>query len=69
MTYSGHVKNGVVVLDDPVILSEGAHVRIEVMHEPSSESLHPEVLRFTGVLPKNIDVKAEYAEGAAEKHT
>jgi len=30
MEYRGHVKNGVVVLDDPVDLPEGVEVRIEL---------------------------------------
>jgi hypothetical protein len=31
MTYRGHVKNGAVVLDDPVGLPEGAAVAVEVL--------------------------------------
>lgn len=30
MTYPGHVRNGVVVFDDPVKLPEGAAVRVEL---------------------------------------
>lgn len=30
MTYKGHIKNGKVVLDDPMDLPEGATVRIEL---------------------------------------
>jgi hypothetical protein len=36
MTYKGHVKNGMVVLDDPVKLPDGAEVRVEVL-EPARE--------------------------------
>ena len=32
MTYRGHVKNGVVVLDDAVTLPEGAEVQVAVVH-------------------------------------
>ena len=67
MTYLGHVENGGVVLDDPVRLTEGASVRIEVLHEGQSEPLHPDIIRFTGVLPPDIDVRAEYGEGVAKK--
>lgn len=31
MTYRGRVQNGVVVLDEPVRLPEGAEVRVEVL--------------------------------------
>jgi len=68
MTYKGHVQNGVVVLDEPVNLTEGTRVRIEVLHEAPSEALHPEIVRFTGVLPSDINVRAEYAQGVAKKH-
>ena len=68
MTYKGHVHNGKVILDGPVSLTEGARVRIEVLHESQPEPLHPEIVRFTGVLPPDIDVRAEYAEGVVKKH-
>jgi hypothetical protein len=31
MGYAGHVKNGVVVFDEPVALPEGASVRVEIV--------------------------------------
>lgn len=31
MVFSGHVRNGMIVADDPVELPEGAPVRIELM--------------------------------------
>ncbi len=30
MTYNGHIKNGVAVLDTPVTLPDGTRVRVEV---------------------------------------
>ena len=69
MTYRGHVENGLVVLDEPVELTEGTQVRIEVLPEVLSGALHPEILRFTGILPSDIDVRAEHAEGVVDEHT
>jgi len=34
MTYRGHVKNGVVVLDEEVTLPEAAEVRLDVLTMP-----------------------------------
>jgi hypothetical protein len=34
MVYRGHVKQGVVVLDDPVTLPEGASVEVAVLEAP-----------------------------------
>jgi hypothetical protein len=31
MTYRGHVKNGVVVLEEPVVLPEGASVQVDLV--------------------------------------
>ena len=31
MVYHGHVRNGVVVLDDPAVLPEGAEVQVSVL--------------------------------------
>lgn len=67
MTYKGHVQNGVVVLDEPVRLNEGARVTIEVLHDAPDEPPHPEILRFTGVLPNDIDARAEYAQDTANQ--
>ena len=44
MTYKGHVKNGIVVLDDPVKLPDGAEVRVEVL-QPRSEPTLADRLR------------------------
>lgn len=68
MTYTGHVRNGVVVLDEPVRLQEGAQVRVEVLGEANREPLHPEIERFTGVLPPGVDIAAEYAKGVSKSH-
>jgi hypothetical protein len=39
MVYSGHIKNGVVVFDQPVILPDGLEVSIDV---PEKASIQPE---------------------------
>jgi hypothetical protein len=36
MTYNGHIKNGVAVLDSPITLPDGTRVRVEV--EPAAGS-------------------------------
>ena len=37
MTYRGHVKNGVVVLDGSIQLPEGTEVQIEAIHNASTD--------------------------------
>ena len=34
MTLQGHIRNGVVVLDDPAEIPEGTAVRVEVVETP-----------------------------------
>ena len=49
MTYRGHVKDGVVVLDEPVALPEGAPVEIDVLQaEEVPVSLRELLLKFSG---------------------
>ena len=56
MTYKGKVKGGVVVVDEPVNLPEGAEVRIEVTSSRSDEpvldengqTLGQRLLRYAG---------------------
>ena len=58
MSYRGHVQNGVVVLDEPADFAEGALVLVEVLEATPSEALHP----VMGILPADIDVRAEHAD-------
>jgi len=56
MGYQGHVKNGMVVLDDPVKLPEGTKVRVDLIDDeqkaPVSNdqelSLGQKLLKFAG---------------------
>jgi len=54
MTYRGHVKNGMVVLDEPMALPEGAEVRVEVAKQPAQQldregrTLGQKLLRYAG---------------------
>lgn len=38
MSYKGHVKNGVVVLDEPAVIADGVEVRIEVLDRPTEST-------------------------------
>jgi hypothetical protein len=48
MVYEGQVKNGVVVLDDPVALPEGAKVRVELTERELERSLMDEQAKTLG---------------------
>ncbi|MFA6243193.1 MAG: hypothetical protein WC655_19810 [Candidatus Hydrogenedentales bacterium] len=68
MTYRGLIKNGHIILDESIVLPDGASVTVEVHDTAQSEKLHPDVIRFTGILPKNIDVLEEYRVGMERKY-
>lgn len=34
----------------------------------AADEIHPEVKRFTGILPEDVDVEAEWREHELEKH-
>ena len=63
MSYRGHIKNGMIVLDEPTALPEGAEVRVQVvpMDAPASqdaasdqslyETLKPFIGAFKGLPP------------------
>jgi len=69
MAYTGHVEKGIVVLDNPAGLPNGVRVRIDVIREGTEEALHPDIIRFTGVLPSDIDARAEYLDAMRKKHS
>jgi hypothetical protein len=55
MGYNGHVKNGIVVLDDPVQLPEGAKVRVEILEsgeevlvDENGQTLGQKLLKHAG---------------------
>ncbi len=58
MTYKGHVKNGVVVLDEPAGLPDGAEVEVRPVEEPEREPTLGEMLmKHAGVakgLPSDL---------------
>jgi hypothetical protein len=41
MTYRGHVENGAVVLDEPIVLPEGVAVQVDVLDKKESEETGP----------------------------
>ncbi len=45
MTYRGHVKGGVIILDPPAHLPEGAAVEVRTAQESSANVTWAEVLR------------------------
>jgi len=56
MNYRGHVKNGVVVFDDPASLPDGTVVRVETVELPdeggvpdeNGQSLSQKLLKYAG---------------------
>lgn len=69
MPHTGHVENGVVILDDPAGLPEGVRVRIDIVQESEDGLLHPDIIRFTGILSPDIDARAEYVDAMKKKHS
>ncbi len=63
MVYRGHVENGTVVFDEPVQLPDGTRFVIEFESSgASSEGIHPDIERISGILPEGIDYRAIYHE-------
>jgi hypothetical protein len=51
MLYHGHVKNGLVVLDETIGLPEGAQVQVAVLPPIAEEStLGARLMKFSGIL-------------------
>ena len=67
MTYKGHIRNGTVVLDEPVALPEGAQVTVDVIPAettaPLSEKLKDVIGKATGLPPDASSQKRHYLYG------
>jgi hypothetical protein len=71
MTLQGHVKNGTIVFDPPVVLPEGAAVQVEVVAEPKRKSLAERFKNTVGIasdLPVDMaDQHDHYLHGTPKK--
>lgn len=67
MRYEGHVESGVVVLDEPMDLPDGAMVRIEVLTE-AAEADEETGLAFTERFAEIMGKARSLPEDAAENH-
>lgn len=67
MTYKGHIENGVVVADEPVDLPDGTVIVFQPVKLPSG-NLHPDLERFAGVIPADLDTEDGYYKYLMEKH-
>jgi hypothetical protein len=68
MAYHGRIKNGVIVLDEPVPLPEGTEVAVDILAQTGAEAMHPDIPRFTGILPAELNPRESYYQGLLEKH-
>lgn len=69
MDIIGHVRLGVIVLDEDSSLPEGTRVKIQPMAEDSAPAIAPEIAQFAGFIPADIDVEDARLAAILEKHT
>lgn len=62
MTYRGCVKNGVVVLDNPGVLAEGAEVQVEISPNRPNHGGLSLAQRLASVIGKAEGMPADWAE-------
>ena len=62
MAHHGHVKDGLVVLDETVEWSDGTPVLVEEVR-PATARHHPEVEQFIGILPQIVDAPVDRRDG------
>lgn len=74
MTYKGTIRNGVIVLEEGVILPEGAEVRVEAMEDAKAMSTLAErfadIIGGTEGLPEDLAENHDhYLHGTSKKST
>jgi len=64
MTYTGHVENGAIVLDEPVALPDGAAVKIELAALEENDAMAIPTLseRLASVIGKAEGLPADWSE-------
>lgn len=68
MTYKGQVRQGKIELENAIKLPEGAIVKVELIGAAVTEDLHPDIVRFTGIIPDNVNGEVEYRKTLESKH-
>ena len=68
MTLSGHIENGVIVLDEQVPLPEGAAVRVQIMTPAQLPPAGKELPTLAETLQDFIGILEDLPEDAAENH-
>jgi hypothetical protein len=67
MTYKGHIKNGSVVLDEPIALPDGAEVTVDLIPAPRpvplAELLKGVIGQASGLPPDASSQKRHYLYG------
>jgi hypothetical protein len=56
------------MLDEAVFVPEGADVVVEVLGQTSTEDRHPDIQRYTGILPAEMNASESYYQQLLEKH-
>jgi hypothetical protein len=51
-----------------IMVTEALHRYLQRMRELERADIHPEVAKFTGLAPPDIDAKAAYSEHVKQKH-
>jgi hypothetical protein len=71
MTLQGHVKNGTIVFDPPVVLPEGAAVQVEVVTAPPRRTLAERLKNVVGIAsdlpPDMADQHDHYLHGSPKE--
>jgi hypothetical protein len=67
MSYLGHLKNGVVLLDEPTELPDGTAVRVEPATEPAPAIPNTNVREFAGMLADLSESEWETYQRAARR--
>jgi hypothetical protein len=51
MTYRGHVQNGMVVLEEPAVLPEGASVKVALVEDQAEKAEAPGITLYDQLAP------------------
>ena len=68
MTLHGHVENGVIVLDNPGPLPEGAAVQVQIVMPPIANSPDAAIPTLAETLKDFIGILEDLPEDAARNH-
>ncbi|MCX7045052.1 MAG: hypothetical protein NTX50_06160 [Candidatus Sumerlaeota bacterium] len=69
MKTHGHIQKGTIILDEALPLPEGKKVEVDIRIDAAMENWDPEVKKYLGIIPSQVDIEETFISGKLLKRS